>query len=440
MDSSFLGARLTELADAYSVPGAQFAVHHGGSTWTWAHGVTSAETGEPMTAEAPVPVGSISKVVTAVAAMVLVGDEDLDLDEPLIGHVPELRELPPRLRNRLTLRHLLSHTGGLPCDAEVYATTQRRHVLDCCRRAEPLSDPGRMFSYSNIGYLLTGHAVTAVTGMSWWEAVPALVLDPLGIPARFVVGHQVPANLVTGHSARDGRVRPVFQSLSSVEAPVGALAASALGLVELGRGLLETDRLLDRELRDEMCAPVPGADPFGLADGWGLGLACYGSLGTAGYTVGHDGNGDGTSCHLRMNPATGTVVAFAANASTGFALWRELAPHLPDFGIPIGDYDALAVAGEPVPAPKGCAGEYANGCLEYQVAHNQDGTLRLTVDDEPFADLTVYTGHQFAMRDCDTGNTDQAGRFVVDHEGRVIGLQVGGRLARKQLERARLVG
>jgi CubicO group peptidase (beta-lactamase class C family) len=435
MDSALLGDHLTKLVATYAVPGAQFVVHHDEETWTWTHGVTSAGTGTPMTAGAPVPVGSITKAVTATAAMVLVGDGDLELDEPLSDTVPELRELPRRLRGRLTLRHVLSHTGGLTCDAaEVRAATPRRHVIDCCRGVEVLYDPGLAFSYSNIGYLLAGHAITAVTGMSWWEAVQALVLDPLFIPARFVAGTSVPADLVSGHSVRqqDKRRRPVVQSLTAPEAAVGALAASALDLVAFGRGLLTAEVLS----RAEMFTPVPGADPFGLADGWGLGLAQYGPAAT----VGHDGNGDGTSCHLRMNPDTGTVVALTTNASTGFALWRELAPRLPGLGIPVDDYDPLAVSGPPVPADDECVGEYVNGGLQYTVAHLGDDGLRLTVDGEPFADLTVYSGHRFTMRDHDTGSTDQAGRFVLDQDGRVAGIQVGGRLATKQAERARMVG
>jgi CubicO group peptidase (beta-lactamase class C family) len=438
MDNSLLGVHLQELVTAHAVPGAQFAVYHAGETWSWTHGVTRVGTGTPLTAAAPVPAGSITKTVTAAAALVLVADGDLELDSPLVEQVPDLRELPPRLRGRLTLRHVLSHTGGLPCDsADVRATSARRHVVDCCRGAEPLTDPGRVFSYSNIGYLLAGHAVTTVTGMTWAEAARTLVLDPLGIPGRFVVGAPAPEDLVSGHSAGRGRVRPVLQSLSQWEAPVGGLAASALDLVALGRGLLSDDRVLDPGTRKEMCAAVPGAVPFGLAEGWGLGLACYGQDRV---TVGHDGNGDGTSCHLRMNSETGTVVALTANASSGFALWRELAPRLPGFGVPVRDYDPMALTGPPVDPVDDCVGEYANGDVEYTVTHGDHGGLRLTVDGEPFADLTPHPHHRFAMRDCDTGRTDQTGRFVLDHDGRVTGLQVGGRLAGKQFARARLVG
>jgi CubicO group peptidase (beta-lactamase class C family) len=436
MHKSLLAAHLEELVAAHAVPGAQFAVHHDGETWNWTHGTTRAGSGTPLSADAPVPIGSITKVVTAASALVLVDDDDLELDEPLGEPVPELRELPQGLRGRLTLRHVLSHTGGLPCDpVEVRGASPRRQVLDCCRGVRPLSEPGRVFSYSNIGYLLAGHAVTAITGMSWWEAVRALVLDPAGVPARFVTGAGVPADLVTGHSAGG---RPVVQSLTAAQAATGALAASATDLVVLGRGLLGA--VLDRESRDQMCTPVPGAEPFGLADGWGLGLACYKPDSPVGRTVGHDGNGDGTSCHLRMNLDTGTVVALTTNSGGGFALWRRLASRLPDCGIPIRDYDPLSVPGRPIPAPERCVGDYANGDLEYTVRPNGTGGLRLTVDDEPFADLTVHTGLGFTMRDCDTGATDQAGRFVLDRDGHVTGIQVGGRLARKQAVRARLVG
>jgi CubicO group peptidase (beta-lactamase class C family) len=425
MDNSLLAACLAELVRTYSIPGAQFAAYHGDATWAWNHGVARVGDAAPMTGDLPVPVGSITKVVTAAAAMALVDDDDLEPEEPLAEAVPELRALPPRLADRLTLRHVLSHTGGLPCDpADTRAVTARGHVLDSCRALRPLSEPGSVFSYSNIGYLLAGHVVTAITGMSWWEAVRTLVLDPFGVPARFVAGAPVPADLVSGHSARR---RPVDQSLRAAEAATGALAACALDLVALGRGLLSADY---REMR----TTVPGAVPFGLADGWGLGLATYGDD-----TVGHDGNGDGTSCHLRMNTATGTVVALTTNSGNGFALWRDLARRLPALGLPVEDHDPLAVATGEQRTDDECVGDYVNGDLQYSVRRN--GTsLRLSVDGEPFADLSVHSGHTFTMRDCDTGVTDQAGRFVLDRDGHVTGLQVGGRVARKHAARELLVG
>src|SRR5690242_2769745 len=109
MDNTLLAKCLAELVNAHSVPGAQFALYHDGATWAWHHGVTRVGADTPMTGDAPVPVGSITKVVTAAAAMALVEDDDLEPDEPLAEPVPELRALPARLADRLTLRHVLSH-------------------------------------------------------------------------------------------------------------------------------------------------------------------------------------------------------------------------------------------------------------------------------------------------------------------------------------------
>ncbi|MDQ3405175.1 MAG: serine hydrolase [Actinomycetota bacterium] len=433
MDRSRLRARLTELVRQHSVPGVQLAIHHDDHTWTWQTGVARQGVDAPMTATSAVPSGSLTKVVTAAVVMALVSEGDLDLDEPLAEQVPDLRLLPSSLRETLTLRHVLSHTAGLPSDGlEVGNGSVRRYVLDSCRSLIPLAEPGSVFSYSNLGYLIAGHAIESATGLTWAEAVRAIVLDPLRIQPRFVVGAGATADLVTGHTVNRamGTVRAVSQSVTATEAAAGALAFSAADLLVLGRALAghDPELLLDPGSLKEMRVSVAGADPFGMADGWGLGLASFGA--GSGATTGHDGTGDGTSCHLRMNSATGTVVALTANAGTGFALWREFAAELADCGVPVQDYDALPTMSGRQPAPTDCLGDFANGDTVYSVQRSEAG-LRLTVDTEPFADLTPLTGLRFAMRDCDTGETDQMGRFVPAADGRIGWLQVGGRLARR---------
>ncbi|WP_018682966.1 serine hydrolase domain-containing protein [Actinokineospora enzanensis] len=431
MDASVragLAARVDELATAHLVPGAQLAIHHDDDTWSHVTGVTRHGTSTALTIGHAVPTGSITKVVTAATVLALVLDGDLDLDEPLAGQAPGLTGLPGFAR--VTPRHLLSHTAGLPSDtAEVTAPTLRRLLQESAAGLHPVAPPGSAFSYSNVGYLLLGHAIEFVTGMSWAEAAEAIVLSPLGIDARWVIGPGADQDLVTGHTVNRSRgtVRPVAQSITPVQAPAGAFAASAAQLVLLGRALggNEPNDLLDPGSLKDMRGAVAAAEPFGMADGWGLGLAVFGSGDNA--VVGHDGTGDGTSAHLRMNPSTGTVVAFTANAGAGFAMWRELAAELPRFGIPITDYDPVPRVVEPVAVPRGVAGSYANGDTTYHVDHD----LHLTVDGEPFADLTPMSGLRFAMRDCDTGETDQVGRFLPGPDGVPAWLQVGGRLARR---------
>lgn len=421
MHHDHLRSLLETFARHHLIPGAQLAVHRGGITDMVEFGLQHAD-GPPMTRDARVPVGSISKTFTAALAMILVSDGDLDLDEPLAEYLPSAA----RLGDRLTARHLLSHTGGLPSDPdEVTSSTLSKHVAECFRRADPLHEPGDGFSYSNIGYSAAGHLIEVITGMSWWDAMSSVLLRPLGVETHFVVAPDGPDDSVSGHAvnAERRRVVPVRQSLTLVDAPAGAIAASATDLVRLGRMLTgDGPRLVaDTELR-EMRTLAEGAEPFGMADGWGLGVALF-----EGGWFGHDGTGDGTSCHLRVHPESGTVVALTTNGSTGFAMWRELACELG-----VGDYDGRRELGERVAPPPECVGSFYNGDTEYSVSQGNNSPLRLAVDGEPFAELTVYDGLLFSMRDVDTGDTSQTGRFLHGSPGRGIGwLQVGGRLARR---------
>nr|MBA2473567.1 beta-lactamase family protein [Pseudonocardiales bacterium] len=131
LDSDFLSDTLSVLARKHQVPGAQLAIHHGGETVAVEVGELEYGTGHGVTRDAAFPIGSISKTFTATLAMILVADGDLELDAPLGEYVPELGDLG----NELTLRQVLSHTGGLaegPDSVEVLASI-RRYVLDHCR-------------------------------------------------------------------------------------------------------------------------------------------------------------------------------------------------------------------------------------------------------------------------------------------------------------------
>lgn len=428
--------RLVMLGEDHCVPGAQLAVHHGGETRHCEFGEVEHGTGRPMTADSKIPIGSITKTFTAAVAMILVADGDLELDAPLADSLPELDQVARELGTELTLRHLLSHTGGLPSDPDDIRTTSlRRHAIEACRDLNPLHSPGEGFSYSNIGYVLTGHLIEVVTGMSWREAVETILLRPLGLPGHFVVGPHADASVVTGHAvnATLRRAVPVEQSLTAVDAPAGALAASALDLVALGR-LLAGKRLpavVDPATLVEMRTPVRRAEPFGMADGWGLGLALYHQAGTT--WVGHDGTGDGTSCHLRFDADSGSVVALTCNGSSGFAMWRELVGELHAAGLPVGDYHGPHRLTKPITPPPGCTGSFLNGDTEYAVRAAEREELLLTVDGEPFADLSLFDGLIFAMRDSETGDTSQTGRFLRDPADGGIGwIQIGGRLARRR--------
>ena len=440
--AAFLKARLSAVAEQHRVCGAQLAIQRGSDTIAIEVGEVEHRSRRPITGDTAFPIGSITKSFTATLAMILVADGDLDLNMPLRTHLPELDELG----DRLTLRHLLSHTGGLasePGRADTSVSSLRRYVADHCHGRNCVLPPGAGFSYSNLGYVVVGRLIEAITGMSWAEAMDSILLRSLGIVPAFVsaTGSGSPSRPVaTGHSVNvpRGRTQPVRQSFAPPEAPAAGLAVSALDLLALGRihvapgvpGVLPPDHA------ELMRRPVSGAEPVGLADGWGLGLAVFRGAGTD--WVGHDGNADGTACYLRVDPAGDWIVALTANTNTGIGMWRESLAVLSDAGIPIlplpadGVSSAVGVGHQPGSSVPDRAGTYVNGDCEYVIGRS-DGSWSLTANG---ADLVLLMGTDdlsFTLLDHSSGQRLPGGRFLRDPvTGAVSGVMVGGRVASRR--------
>ena len=424
----------------HHVPGAQLAIRWGDRKITAVAGVEKYGSGEPMTTRSTIPSGSISKIFTATMVMMLAADEEIELDEPVGEYLVGLRD-SQELFGRLTPRQLLSHTSGLPASLDEHLspaamTSPRRYLTECARAAVPVCAPGAAFSYSNIGYVLVGHLVEVITGLSWPEAIRSILLDQLGIAPSFVIDDDLArAGRVCcpGHSvhAGTGRAFPVQQTITPATMATGGLALSASDLAAFATALFPGKHggpeVVDSVAVDLMRQATPGAEPFGLADGWGLGLAIYRDGDRQ--WVGHDGTGDGTSCHLRISTGQPCVVAFTSNATSGNLAWRELVTELGRAGLPVADYREPLTTDHPLPPSPKFFGRYVNGELEYSVAPH-DGRPCIAVAGEIFTELAVHDQGVFSVRDPATGRRVNGGRFLANpRTGRISGLQTGGRIA-----------
>ncbi len=292
-----------------------------------------------------------------------------------------------------------------------------------------------MFSYSNVGYLLAGHLVEEVTGLDWAEAVESVLLRPLGITPAFVVGAAGSRGVVCGHVLTDDRVLPVAeQVMPEVEAPNGALALSSadlLAFAALFSANSPAPDVLDPATAALMCQDQLAdvrVGPYGMADGWGLGWARYRGAGADWF--GHDGTGDGTSCHLRFDPERGTAVALTTNGSTGAALWRELCAELAERHVLPPEWGREPGEATPVAGPPDGAGHYANGPAEFVVTRQDDDGLALVLDGAQAVPLTCLPDLRFQLR---LGTTVLSGRFLRDPDtGGIDHIQVTGRLARRR--------
>ncbi|MGW2683052.1 serine hydrolase domain-containing protein [Streptomyces sp. NPDC001414] len=421
--------RLDTLARSHRVPGAQLALDTGTDTLVLHTGTADTATGAPFTAETAVPLGSLTKPYTAALVLLLADDGDLDLDGSAAAHLPELRGTP-----QVTVRHLLSHTGGLPTGPDsdtAAATSTARYLAAVCDARDALFTPGTDFSYSNAGYVAAGRLVEEVTGMPWHEAVRALLLEPLGTRPAFIGDQVATRPTAAGHAVNTatGLARPARQNLAPLEAPAGALLASALDLVAFGNALIKRVDVLPPAVAEEMRRVDHAARPAGLADGWGPGLAQYRQDGHVWF--GHDGNAQGTSCHLRVDPEHGVVLAFTGNSGGATALWRDLAADLADLtGVRVPAVQQPS-GGRPAPA-SGCGGVYRNGTTHYRVALGPDGSPSLSIDGDLALPLVCYTDLTCDLVDPVTGRLEPGGRFHRDPAtGTIDRIQISGRTARR---------
>jgi CubicO group peptidase (beta-lactamase class C family) len=144
-------------------------------------------TGTPVTRETVFEAASISKVITAYAALRLVDEGSLSLDTPVHTYLDEPWLPPSEYANLITTRHLLSHSSGLLDDPLL-------------RKKTLVSKPGARFRYSGMGFLYAQHVAEQLAGGSLEALAQELVFRPLSMSSSSFVGEDgVMSHMANGH-------------------------------------------------------------------------------------------------------------------------------------------------------------------------------------------------------------------------------------------------
>jgi len=303
-----IGAEMQRCA----LPGLAIAVADG-ETVVWAAGFGSDASGAPLRGNSPFPVASISKLVTATAAMRAVERGALDLDADVQALTPGVR--PTGFDGSpITLRQLLTHAGG------VVREPPAGHYFDL--RPPPLADvvsslgrtalvaaPGAICKYSNAGVAWAGHVLARCAGAPFETIVGRDVLVPLGL------GH---ATFAPAGGDLDGVVRGTMWTYDRRAIPTPHVGlglspatnwcASMSDLVRFAQSwFLGARRVPWAGLRDEslraMFTPQRQDAP--------IGLAFFLDRLEGHLRVGHDGAYYGVASQVAALPEAGVAVAVA---------------------------------------------------------------------------------------------------------------------------------
>jgi CubicO group peptidase (beta-lactamase class C family) len=305
------------------VPGAAVGITHEGEEEVAGLGVTNVVHPLPVDDETLFQIGSITKTFTGTAVMRLVETGGLDLDEPVRTYLPELRLADEEVAQRVTTRHLLTHTGGWEGDyfddlgPGDDALARMVAAVAELPQVTPLSE---IWSYNNAGFYIAGRVVEVVSGRGFEAVISELVLEPLGLTMSFFFADDVMTHrFAVGHFIEDDEVT-VAQPwpIGRAAHPAGGLVCTAKDLLRYARfhmgdgATLEGTRLLSPESMALMRTPhaaATGRDEIGLT--WFL------------HPIGdetaleHGGGTNGQASRLTILPERDFAVVAFANGTPG---------------------------------------------------------------------------------------------------------------------------
>jgi D-alanyl-D-alanine carboxypeptidase len=294
-------------------PGATVvAVRDGQTLFRGAYGLASVELEVPMRPEMVLRIGSISKQFTATGVLILVSRGLMSLDDDITTY---LRGYPTH-GQRVTVRHLLTHTSGIP---DIYRNPRWNAIkrddapadaVVSLFKDEPLDFvPGEAFRYSNAGYFLLGRILEVVSGQTYEQFLKAAIFDPLGMDAT---GAETPSRIipwaVPGYNVVEGEfVRCGFLNMDHLQGQ-GNLRSRVDDLARWDAALY-TERLLPASALEMLWTPHTLPDGTSTDYGFGMGISELDGH----RMVGHRGSINGFDAYSLRLPESRVYVALLMN-------------------------------------------------------------------------------------------------------------------------------
>lgn len=428
----------------WSVPGVAVGILRDGRIEKAGFGVTSLETGWPVTPDTLFEIGSNSKVFSTTLLMTLVDEGKLDLDAPVRDYLPDLRVQDPEMLPHIKVKHLVSHQSGIYGDIfddQGWGDDALAKSVAALPDVPHIYEPGELWSYTNIAFNIAGRVIEVLTGQTFEDAMRERVLNPLGLDRTFYFAHEVfPYPHAVGHRPENPGDDDVIVAR---EYWLNRALNSAGGFHSTVEDVLTFDKfhvgaggaqIISEESRVKMQQPQIKAANF--ADEWCLGWwrRSYGGA----TLIEHGGGTNGFITRNSTLPEKQMAFAVFTNSAYGEALiqttLRWLYKHVA--GI---EQDNP----EPISVPKAdlqrFAGDYANPRSRANISV-EDGGLRVQImaesiatDEEVAFPPVVYKPFDELKFIATEGR--EAGSqidFILNDDGSVRFVRLGGRLAARQ--------
>jgi CubicO group peptidase (beta-lactamase class C family) len=275
-------------------------------------------------------IASQSKPITAAALMMLVDEGKVKLDDPVEKYLPEFHDmwvamekdqehqLLKRPKQPITVRHVLSHTSGMPFASKLEQPTldglPLREAVHSYAMTPLQSEPGTKYQYSNAGINTAGRIIEVVSGMPYEEFLDRRLFQPLGMkdttfwpsPAQVkrLAKSYRPNKDGTGlEETKVGQLHYPLSDRRRQPMPAGGLFSTAQDVARfcqmvMNGGVFEGKRYLSEAAVREMTSKQTGP---GIRDGYGLGWSTGG---------GNFGHGGAFATNMNIDTNRGLITVF----------------------------------------------------------------------------------------------------------------------------------
>jgi len=296
--------------------------------WAAGFGYADKANNIPATPETVYGVGSISKLFTATAAMQLAEQGKIDIDKPLQTYLPEF-SIKTRFFDAgpITLRTIMTHHSGLPSNFDKGMWSRNPEpftsLVQQIKDEYAAYPPNFIYSYSNLGVTLLGHAIQNVSSQAFAPYINECLLRPMNMThSGFSVRHEMKSFLAKGYKI-DKEVEE--GQIHDRDVPAGALYSNVLDLSRFVRmvfaqGMSGEHRILQPETLAEMFRPqnvnIPLDMDFRIGLGWMLHDSESFGIVSAGIVAEHSGAIPGFHSSLMTLPGHKLGVVVLANSAS----------------------------------------------------------------------------------------------------------------------------
>jgi len=334
-----------------SVPGVSIGVLFDGEEETAGLGVTSVENPLDVTPDTLFQIGSIGKTFTASALMRLVERGDVDLDASVRTYLRDFRLQDEDAAARVTVRQLLTHTGGWLgdyFDDFGWGDDALARMVERVGELPQLTPLGEVWSYNNAAFYVAGRVIESVTGQTYEAAMRELVFDPLGIEhAYYFMDDVITRRFVVGHELDEEEHTVVARPwpIGRAAHAAGGIVTSVPELLRYARFWLEGGDFLSRESVQEMTSPQ--IEVGGNIQAVGLAWMVMSIEDVR--LVGHGGGTNGQISWFVFAPEHGFALAVLTNHDRGGTVTTRVAEKAYETYLDVREPELEAVELDPEP-------------------------------------------------------------------------------------------